>query len=95
MRKLIIVLIAALCIGGVSLFWEVISVFATAFFEIFVALLPFLDLEQVILCKVVTIVIVQLLCALGFYISSKTESRIGKIISAIADIIATMLIFIA
>ena len=95
MRKLAVILIAALCIGGVSLFWEVISIFATAFFEMFVALLPFLNLEQVILCKIVTIVIVQVLCALWVYISSKTESRIGKIISAIADIIATILLLIA
>ena len=95
MRKLIIVLIAVLCIGGVSLFWEVISVFATAFFKMFVALLPFLDLEQVILCKIVTIIIVQVLCWAGFYISHKTEVGIGKIITVIADIIATILLLIA
>ena len=94
MKKLAVVLIVEL-FGGFSLLWEVISVFATAFFEMFVALLPFLDLEQVILCKVVTIVIVQVLCWAGFYISHKTEVGIGKIISAIADIIATILLLIA
>ena len=93
--RLVIIIICALSVGGISLAWELIRTFAYAFYSIFVALLPFLDLEQTILCKVVTIIIVQVLCGAGFFVSYRTESRIGKIVSGVADAIATILLFIA
>ena len=94
---LIIILIAlvALGAGGVALFWEVIQTAASAFLSMFVSILPFLDMEQKILCKVATILIVQALCGLGFIISWKTEKKIGHVISALIDVIATMLLVIA
>lgn len=94
---LVIILIAlvALEAGGVALFWEVIQTAASAFLSMFVSILPFLDIEQKILCKVVTILIVQALCGLGFIISWKTEKKIGQIVSGVIDIILTILLLIA
>ena len=90
-----IIVIFALYTGGIAFAWEFIRTFAYAFYSMFVAMLPFLDLEQAILCKVVTIFIVQVLCGAGFYISRKAESKIGKIVSGVADAITTLLLFIA
>ena len=90
-----IIVVFALCTGGIAFAWEFIRTFAYAFYSMFVAMLPFLDLEQAILCKVVTIFIVQVLCGAGFYISHKAESKIGKIVSGVADAITTLLLFIA
>ena len=90
-----IIVVFALFTGGVAFAWEIVRTFAYAFYSMFVAFLPFLDLEQAILCKVVTILIVQILCGAGFFVSYSVESTIGKIVSGIADVIATLLLFIA
>ena len=90
-----IIVIFALSAGGIAFAWEFIRTFAYAFYSMFVAMLPFLDLEQAILCKVVTIFIVQVLCGAGFLVSSSAESTIGKIVSGVADVVATILLFIA
>ena len=95
MKKIVFIIIVALSVGGVSLAWEVVEVLAYTFYTFFVALLPFLDLEQMVICKIVTITIVQLLCGAGFWVSRKTESTIGSIVSGIADAIATALLLIA
>lgn len=81
--------------GGWKAVWEGIQAIANAVYNFFVMIIPFLDLNQPIICKVVSIVVVQILSALGFYISYKSEVQIGKIISVIADIISTLLIIIA
>ena len=90
-----IIVAVALAAGGLSLAWNVIKTVAYTFYSTFVAILPFLDLEQPLLCKLITIIIVQLLCGSGFYISHKTEATIGKIISGVVDAVATLLLFIA
>jgi ABC-type transporter Mla maintaining outer membrane lipid asymmetry permease subunit MlaE len=92
---LLVILIFALFTGGLAFAWDIIKTFAYAFYSFLVAIIPFLDLEQAILCKVVTIFIVQVLCCSGYYMSHKAESTIGKIVSGIADVIATMLLLIA
>ena len=93
---LIIVVVAIiLCAGGFALAWDIVKTVAYAFFSTFVALLPFLDLEQEVLCKFVTILITQVLCGAGFFVSYKTKSIIGQIVSGMADAIATVLLFIA
>ena len=99
MKKILItlgiVLAVALCIGGFSLAGEVISSFAFTFYSFLVSILPFLSLEQTILAKLVTILIVQIICGLGFYISHRTEVTIGKYVSGAVDAIATILLLIA
>jgi ABC-type enterochelin transport system permease subunit len=90
-----IIVVFALCTGGIAFAWEIVRTFAYAFYSMFVAIIPFLDLEQTLLCKLITILIVQVLCGAGFFISHKTESKIGKIVSSVADAIATLLLFIA
>ena len=95
MKKFIAIVVVLLLVGGFSAAWEFIQAFAYGFLKIFVAILPFLDLEQVLLCKVVTILMVQILCGLGFYVSHKAKLRIGKIVSGIADAIATILLLVA
>ena len=90
-----IIVIFALSAGGIAFAWEFIRTFAYTFYSMFVAMLPFLDSEQAILCKVVTIFIVQVLCGAGFFVSYSMESTIGKIVIGIADVIATLLLFIA
>ena len=75
--------------------WAFVQNLAYTVYSLFVMLLPFLDIEQTIICKIVTIVIVQILCGAGFYVSWKTESGIGKIVSGIADVISTILLLIA
>ena len=89
------VLALALCVGGFSLMWDVISAFAYTFYSFFVALIPFLSLEQTILAKLISILIVQIICGLGFYVSYRTEATIGKIVSGAVDAIATILLLIA
>ena len=93
--SIIVVAIAVLACGGLSLAWDVIKTVAYTFYSTFVAILPFLDLEQKVLCKLITIVIVQVLCGAGFYVSHRTESFVGKIVSVVADAVATLLLFIA
>ena len=44
-----IIVVFALCIGGIAFAWEIVRTFAYAFYSMFVAFLPFLDLEQAIL----------------------------------------------
>ena len=95
MKKFIAIVVILLLVGGFSAAWEFIQAFAYTFLKIFVAILPFLDLEQVLLCKVVTILIVQILCGLGFYVSHRVESKIGKIVSGVADAITTVLLLVA
>ena len=99
MRKAIItiaiIIVAALYIGGTDMAWDIIHTLAYSFYSIFVSIIPFLDLEQAILCKIVTIVIVQVLFLAGIWISDKTEITIGKIVSGIVDAIATLLLIIA
>lgn len=95
MKKFFVILVLLFLAGGIAAVWEFVCDFAYIFFKAFVEILPFLDLEQVILCKIVTILIVQILCGLGFIISRKTELKIGKFVSVIIDAIATLLIFIA
>lgn len=99
MRKLgviiAIIVAVALAAGGLSLVWDVIKLVAHSFYTAFVAILPFLDLEQTLICKLITIIIVQILCGAGFFVSYKTKSTIGKIVSVIADAIATLLLIIA
>lgn len=90
-----IIVVFVLCTGGIAFAWEIVRTFAYAFYSMFVAFLPFLDLEQTLLCKLITILIVQVLCGAGFFISHKTEVRIGKIVSGVVDAIATLLLFIA
>ena len=90
-----IIVVFSLSTGGIAVAWEIVRTFAYVFYSMFVAMLPFLDLEQAILCKVVTILIVQVLCGAGLFISHKTKSKIGKIVSSVADAIATLLLFIA
>ena len=90
-----IIVAVALVAGGLPLAWDVIKLVAHSFYTAFVAILPFLDLEQAVLCKVVTITIVQILCWSGFWVSCKAEITIGKIVSVIADAIATLLLIIA
>ena len=92
---IILITLVALGAGGIALAWDVIQIVASAFLSMFVSILPFLDIEQKILCKVATILIVQALCGLGFIISWKTEKKIGHVISALIDVIATMLLVIA
>ena len=75
--------------------WEFLKTLAYAVYSFLVMLLPFLDIEQTIICKIVTISIVQILCGAGFYVSWKTQSKIGKIVSGIADAISTTLLLIA
>ena len=99
MKKIIVPLLAiiilALCVGGFAFAWEILKTLAYTFYTFFVSLLPFLDIEQMVICKIVTIAIVQLLCGAGFWVSRKTESTIGSVVSGIADIIATILLLIA
>ena len=95
MKKFIIIVVILLVVGGFSAAWEFIQAFAYGFLKVFVALLPFLDLEQKLLCKIITILIVQILCGLGFYISYKAKSKIGKIVSGIADAISTLLLLVS
>lgn len=95
MKAIIVLLIIVLLVGGVAVAWDAVKLFAAAFMNVFISILPFLDIEQPIICKLITILIVQLLCGAGFYISHKVESTIGKIVSGIADVIATLLLFIA
>lgn len=93
--KLGIIVVFLLSVGGITCAWEFVRTIAYVFFSMFVAIIPFLDLEQAILCKVITIIIVQLLCGAGFYVSYRAESTIGKVVSGIADVISTFLLFIA
>lgn len=99
MKKCIIILgiifIFILLTGGFSSAWDFVKIVASTFLTVFVAILPFLDLKQVILCKVITILIVQILCGSGLYISHKAEKNIGTIISGLIDVIATILLIIA
>ena len=99
MKKIIVplmaIIILALSVGGVALAWEIIKTFAYVFYTSFVSLLPFLDLEQKVICKIVTIAIVQLLCGAGFWVSNQTEFTIGSVVSGTADIISTILLLIA
>ena len=81
--------------GGWKAVWEGIQTIADVGYRFLVMIIPFLDLTQPIVCKVITIVIIQILSGLGYYISYRAERKIGKIISAIADIIATLLVVIA
>ena len=92
---IVVIAVLAFAIGGFSLLGQFIHAFAYSFYSMFVAIIPFLDLEQTLLCKLITILIVQALCGAGFFISHKTESKIGKIVSGAADAIATLLLFIA
>ena len=73
----LIVIVLLHCYGWPAA-WEFIRTLAYAVYSFFVMLLPFLDIEQMVICKIVTILIVQLLCGAGFLISSKTESTIGN-----------------
>ena len=82
-------------IGGWNAVWEVIQTIANVVYRFFLIIIPFLDLTQPIICKVISIIVVQILSVLGFYISYKSEVQIGKIISVIADVISTLLIIIA
>ena len=98
--KKVIIAIAVLLlmmfyIGGWNAVWEVIQTIANVVYRFFVMIIPFVDLTQPIICKVITIVIIQILTGLGYYISHRAELKIGKIISAIADIIGTLLVVIA
>lgn len=99
MKKPLIIIGLAVAVvlvgGGLSLAWDVVEMVATSFYSTFVAILPFLDLEQTALCKIITIAIVQVLCAAGAVISVKTKKKIGVVVSAIADLIATILLLIA
>ena len=90
-----IIVIFILFTSGIVQAWEFICKVAQLFYSMLLSFLPFLDLEQVILCKVVTILIVQALCSAGFLVSHKAESMIGKIVSGVADAVATVLLLIA
>jgi uncharacterized membrane protein len=98
-KKVIIAIVVLLLmmfnIGGWNAVWEVIQTIANVVYGFFVMIIPFVDLTQPIICKVITIVIIQILTVLGYYISHRAELKIGKIISAIADIIGTLLVVIA
>ena len=98
-KKVIIAIVVLLLmmfnIGGWDAVREAIQSVANVVYRFFVMIMPFLDLTQPIVCKVITIVIIQILSGLGYYISYRAERKIGKIISAIADIIATLLVVIA
>lgn len=98
-KKVIIAIVVLLLmmfnIGGWNAVWEVIQTIANVVYGFFVMIIPFVDLTQPIICKVITIVIIQILTGLGYYISDRAEVKIGKIISAIADIIGTLLVVIA
>jgi len=90
---LIIIAIIAL-IGGFTPAIEAIKLAGTAFLSMFAAILPFLGLEQTILTKVVAIVIIQIICGLGFYLSYKAKNAIFQAISVIADVISTILLIV-
>ena len=98
-KKVIIAIVVLLLmmfnIGGWNAVWEVIQTIANVVYGFFVMIIPFVDLTQPIICKIITIVIIQILTGLGYYISHRAELKIGKIISAIADIIGTLLVVIA
>lgn len=85
----------AVCAGGIPLAREILHIIAEVFYSFFVTIIPFLDLEQAVLCKVVTITIVQILCWSGFWVSCKAEIKIGKIVSGVINAIATLLLLIA
>ena len=90
-----VIIIVALIGGGLPLAWDVIKMAAHAFYAAFVAIIPFLDLEQTVLCKIITIVIVQILCGAGIVISIKTKKKMCVVIGAVVDAIATILLLIA
>ena len=85
---IVVLLLMMFNIGGWDAVREAIQSVANVVYRFFVMIIPFLDLTQPIVCKVITI-------GLGYYISYRAERKIGKIISAIADIIATLLVVIA
>lgn len=89
------ILALLICHSGWGIAWNFVKDVAYVFYYFLVMLLPFLDLKQIIVCKVVTILIVQLLCGIGFYISRREERKIGTIVSGVADLIATALLVIA
>ena len=92
---IIVISAVAFAIGGFPFEWQILHTIAYSFYSMIVAIIPFLDLEQTLLCKLITILIVQILCGAGFFISHKAESKIGKIVIGVADAIATLLLFIA
>lgn len=98
-KKIIIIIIVFLLMlfgaGGWKAVWEGIQTIANVVYRFFVIIIPFLDLTQPIICKVVTIIVVQVLSALGYYISYKSEAQVGKTIVVVTDVIATILMLIA
>lgn len=92
---LLIIVIFIILGSGWQAAWVFIQNLAYVVYHFFIMLLPFLNIEQTLICKIVTISIVQILCGAGFFVSWKTQSKIGKIVSVIADAISTALLLIA
>ena len=77
---------------SLSLMWEMIRTVAYSFFSIIVACLPFLDIEQTLLCKAVAIIIFLFLGYLGVFVS---KNKVVSFVSGVADVISIILLFIA
>ena len=91
---MIILIVVIALVGGFKPAVEAVKIAGTAFLSMFTAILPFLEIEQEILTKVVAIAIIQILCGLGFYVGHKSKKRIFKGVSVMADIISTILLIV-
>lgn len=97
MRKYIIWIVAlgalAFDVGGFDLLGQFVHAILYSFHSMCVIIMPFLDLEQTLLCELITMLVVQVLCFAGFFVSRKAESKIGEIVSGIVDAIALVALF--
>lgn len=97
MIKTLALLTAVLFISkeNLSLIWKIIHTVSYVFFSVVVACLPFLDAEKPILQKIVTTIVIQILCGFGIGVSAKKKKAIGVLISVILDLILTIPLYIA
>ena len=77
---------------NLSLMWKMIRTVAYSFFSVVVACLPFLDIEQTLLCKAVAMIIFLFLGYLGVFVS---EDKVVKFVSGVADVSSIILLLIA
>ena len=97
MRNTLALLTAVLFISkeNLSLIWKIIHTVSYAFFSVVMACLPFLDAEKPILKKIVTTIVIQIICGFGIGVSVKEKKVIGVLMSIIVDLILTMPLYIA
>ena len=77
--------------GDFTLFFDVLKATGYTFQAMLTLALPFLDLKQMAITYGIALVIIQVLCGVGFVVTYKTERKILSVVSGFVGVIATML----